>query len=109
MPVALVAIGVAVDDRGDGGAGLGDAEGDAFAGEGVDVAAGVADEQHPAGDAGLGALAAAGPAPMHLADGVGVPHPGDAGQGSAARCSSNDPRAEVSIAMPTRSGATGVT
>ena len=92
----------------DGGAGLGDGERDTLTGEGVDVAAGVADEQHPAGDPGLGPLAQRTGA-HDLADGLRRPGSGRRSAGKAARRSSNEPRVEVSIAMPTRSGATGVT
>ena len=52
----LEALGVVGDHAGHGRAGVGQPQGDALAGEGVDVAAGVADQQGPAGHPAAGPL-----------------------------------------------------
>ena len=99
----LVACRVAVDERGDRGAGLGHGQRDALPGEGVDVAAGVADEQHPSGDPAPGPLPQR-PGAQHLAHRRGVRDSRACSAGNRARCSSNEPRVVVSSATPTSSG-----
>ena len=89
-------------DRRHGGPGLGQPERDALAGQRVDVAGRVADEQHPPGD----------PAPGPLAQRPGAAHrvalPARAARrarGSPPSCSSNGRALPVSTATPTRSSA----